>query len=135
MPRSKSTQQDELGQSISVLFAVSTIALLLITGLVVDGGAHAAGTRRAELAASTAARAAADAGATASISRSSAHGSDAVTAGRRVITASGLDGEVEVRSGSVRVTTSGQIPTFFLGIIGVNQLTVRGDATAVLVTP
>ena len=55
--------RDEKGQSISVLFAISVVALLAVGGLVVDGGAHATATRKAQQAASSAARAAVDASA------------------------------------------------------------------------
>ena len=61
MAVTQAKNNDDLGQSVSVLVAVSLMALLLIAGLVIDGGAHAAATRRAEMAASGAARAAVDA--------------------------------------------------------------------------
>lgn len=135
MAVTQAKNNDDLGQSVSVLVAVSLMALLLIAGLVIDGGAHAAATRRAEMAASGAARAAVDAGATARAAGVREPVADSLTAGRSVLRAAGVEGEVLVRGGSVRVTTTTTVPTVFLGIIGMSRLTAHGEATAVLVSP
>ncbi len=128
-------QRDERGQSVSLLVAISVVALLVISGLVIDGGAHAAATRRAQQAATTAARASADAGAPARAAGEPVPLGEMLTAGRHAFASAGVEGHIEIDSGRVRVTTSETVPTLILGIIGIESLTARGAAEATLLTP
>ncbi|MFT4297143.1 MAG: hypothetical protein QM582_17205, partial [Micropruina sp.] len=57
----RSTVGSERGQALSAFLVVAVMALLLISGLVVDGGRKTAADRRAELTAAAAARSAVDA--------------------------------------------------------------------------
>ena len=123
--------RDERGQALSAFVSVVVVALLLIAGLVVDGGAKAAATRSAHYAAAEAARAAVDAGTTARLSGRS----DAVAArmaGERALADRGVTGSVEVGAGRVTVTASVSARTVFLTLIGVGELRADGRADAEL---
>ncbi len=128
-------QRDEKGQSISLLVAISVVALLAIAGLVVDGGAHSAATRNAQQAATSAARASVDAAAPARAAGEPVPGGEMIAAGRQVFAAAGVEGRIEIVSGRVRVETTVTVPTILLGIIGIESLTARGAAEATLLTP
>ncbi len=124
----------ERGQALSSFVVVAVIALLLITGLVVDGGRKSAADRRAELTAAAAARSAADATAA---QRQAGHRPDAgvaIMAARQVIAAEpGIRGSATLApDGSVQVTTSTDVETVFLSLIGINSLQGHGSATAQL---
>ena len=86
--------RDEKGQSISVLFAISVVALLAVGGLVVDGGAHATATRKAQQAASSAARAAVDASAPARAAGVPIGLNEVVSAGNHALDVAGVEGTV-----------------------------------------
>lgn len=120
------------GASLSVFVAVVVAVLLLLTGLVVDGGAKTAADREAEVAAAQAARAGADAAARHRLV--GRDGSAAAVAEARSSLASHTDVSVgEVRmdaSGRLVVTTTRTVPTMFLGLIGIEQLTGHGQAEA-----
>ena len=125
---------NQRGVSLSSFFAVLVLALLLVAGLVVDGGAQALAARRAELLASAAARAGADATATSRLAGQSPDVAAAVAAAQRVLAAdSEVSGEVTVVAGRIRVTTTGAARTVFLSLIGIPRLEVRGSAEAELV--
>lgn len=121
----------ERGASLSALFAVVVVALLLVAGLVVDGGAQNSAQRRAEAVAAQAARAGADADTTARL----AGGRDrnaVLAAARQVLTSEGLDGEVTVQGDRVVVRTRTTAETTFLSLIGIKRLRARGEAAAEL---
>ncbi len=125
---------NQRGVSLSSFFAVVVLALLLVAGLVVDGGAQALASRRAELLASAAARAGADATATSRLAGQAPDVAAAVAAAQRVLAADGeVSGEVKVVAGRIRVTTTGAARTVFLSLIGIPRLEVRGSAEAELV--
>ncbi len=127
--------RDERGVSMSSFVAVVVLALLLVAGLVVDGGAQAVATRRAELIASAAARAAADETAGARLAGREPDAGAAIAAAQRVITASrDVTGEVRLVAGRVRVTTSSGANPVFLSLIGIQRLTAHGSAEAELVS-
>ena len=123
-------RRDERGQSVSVFVLVVVTALLLVAGLVIDGGAQSAAARRAEQAASEAARAALDAGVTARAAGTSADPAAMATAAREVLAARGVEGTVTFQAGRVRVETATDTPTIFLSIIGVTRLHASGSAEA-----
>jgi hypothetical protein len=120
--------------SLSVFVAVTVLALLLIAGLVVDGGAQAVASRRAEFVAAAAARAAADETAAARLAGQRAEVGAAITAARQVLADSGdVTGEVRLAAGRVFVTTTSGVDTVFLSLIGITRLDGHGSAEAELV--
>lgn len=126
--------RDQRGMSMSVFIAVSVLALLLVAGLVVDGGAQAVAARRAELVAAAAARAAADQTAAARLAGQRPEAAAAIAAAQRVLADSGgVTGEVRFVEGRVRVSTTAAVDTVFLGLIGIQRLTGRGSAEADLI--
>lgn len=123
--------RDERGQALSAFVSVVVVALLLMAGLVVDGGAKAAAARSANYAAAEAARAAVDAGTTARLSgRPSAE--IVRLAGERALADRGVAGSVHVAAGRVSVTTEVSTRTVFLTLIGIGELTASGRAEAEL---
>lgn len=121
--------RDSRGQALSVMVLVVTGALVLMAGLVVDGGQQVTATRRATAVAEQAARAATDAAAASALEGrpdpvvAAAAAREVLAADRRV------EGTVAVLPGlQVRVTTTSQTPTTFLSVIGIG--TVSGGATA-----
>ena len=126
--------RDQRGMSLSVFVAVSVLALLLVAGLVVDGGGQAVATRRAELVAAAAARAAADETAPARLAGQQADVAAAIGAAQGVLADSGdVTGEVRLVAGRVLVTTTSGVDTVFLSLIGITRLNGRGSAEAELV--
>lgn len=125
----------ERGHALSSFVAVVVMALVLVAGLVVDGGAKANAIRAAEGAAAHAARAAVDAGA---VSRAGGAPLDAAAvrrAAQEVLGERGVTGSVSIRAGRVRVETHSSAPTVFLGLIGISSLEASGAAEADLRTP
>jgi Flp pilus assembly protein TadG len=120
--------------SLSVFVAVSVLALLLVAGLVVDGGAQAVAARRAELVAAAAARAAADDTATARLAGQRAEAGSAIAAAQQVLTDSrDVTGDVRLVGGRVVVSTTSGVDTVFLSLIGITRLVGHGSAEAELV--
>jgi hypothetical protein len=112
-------------------------ALLMVAGLVVDGGQKAAAMNRAETLASGAARAAANAGATGTLAADG--GGLATDAARRAarsyLAAAAVDGgvvhsSVRIDGSQVIVHTDIQVRTIFLSLVRINTLRATGDATA-----
>lgn len=121
------------GLSISVLVCLLIPALLLCTGLAVDGAAKAAADRRAEAVAAQAARAGMDAAAPVLLGGGDG-GPSAVSAARGVLAGHpGMQGQVSFEpGGTLRVTTSTSVATVFLGLIGIGELPGRGQAEVML---
>lgn len=126
--------REERGQSLSVLVAVSVLGLLLMCGLVVDGGAQAAAVRRAQSAAALAARSALDTTTTARLAGVEPEVGEAIAAARQMLVAHGVEGDISLRGGRVEVTTTTEVETVFLSLIGINTLRATGSATAELQT-
>lgn len=121
------------GVSMSAFVAVVMPALILVAGLVVDGGQQAAAHRRAEAVAARAARAATDASAPYRLL--GADGSPAALAAARDVLAGseGVVGHARVlETGRLEVVTSVPSPTVFLSIIGIDALEAEGRAVAEL---
>ncbi|HEY9290526.1 MAG TPA: pilus assembly protein TadE [Microlunatus sp.] len=132
-------QPDQRGQALSVFVLVATAAIILVAGLVVDGGQKAMAVSRAESVAAGAARAAANAGAggTLAAGRSGEVASSAArTAAQDYLAGAALGagptvhGSVDIRGPLVTVTTSATVQTIFLSVIGIDTLTGSGQATA-----
>lgn len=106
--------------------------LLVLVGLVVDGGGQLAAVRQAEAVAAQAARAGADAAiGSAVVGVNSDH--QARTAAQDHLRRAGVDGSVTVTDGVVTVVTSIRHDTVFLGLIGIHGLTGEGRASARIV--
>lgn len=124
---------DERGSN-TMLGMVFAVALLLATGLVIDGGAKIAGSQEAQNVAEAAARAGAG-----RISPESINGRAPVISSfharnlaNEYISAAGLTGNVSSTSNTVTVTVNKSTPTVFLSAIGIDSLTSSATATAEL---
>lgn len=112
----------------SVFVIVVFASLILVAGLVVDGGQKVTATRRAESVAAAAARAGADAGATGSIAGGKTRASAVTVATTYLRGSSGVTGSVSVRGGRVIVTTEVRQPTIFLSVLGLTHVTGRAES-------
>jgi len=135
-PAAPQREDTERG-SISVFFVVVTVALLVIIGLVVDGGGQIRNLQRADTTAQEAARAAGQA-----INPSVALRGDggqvqaglAQAAAQNYLASAGVSGTVTVTGGTtIHVHTTTTHTPVFLGIIGVGPLSASGDADVRLV--
>jgi Flp pilus assembly protein TadG len=115
------------------MVAVLIPALMLVIGLVIDGGAQAAANARAERVAAAAARAASDDTADARLRGEAASAGRAIAAAQRLISAEpGMRGSVEVRTQRVEVHTEVEVPTSLLSLIGISTLRGTGSAVSTL---
>ncbi len=121
------------GMSLSPFIAVLLPALLVMIGLVVDGGAQAAAANRAERVAAAAARAASDDTAAARLAGGQLNVAHAITvAQQRVAAETGVSAQVSVQGGQILVRTKVVTATTLLNLIGINELTATGSAQAQL---
>lgn len=135
-PRRRGRPAGERG-ALSVLMAVLVPGLLLIIGLAVDGGAKVQAAQRANAIADEAARAGGQA-----VDRSAALAGDvrvdvaaAIAAAQDYLGRHDVLGTVTVvDADTLAVTTTITEPTVFLGLIGIDTLTVAGSGTADLIT-
>lgn len=125
VPRSVAppTAGDERGNALSVLVVLLVPVLIVMVGLVVDGGGRLAAERRAESVAAAAARSGADAHAMGGAPA-------AQSAAEQYLRAVGVDGEVTVADHVVTVHTSVPYQTVLVSVIGIDELTGRGSAEA-----
>lgn len=121
-------EESERGASLSVLVLLWVFAILIMAGLVVDGGQKVTAARRAESVAAGAARAAADAGATARLAGRTDPGASLLAARRYLDGSPGVTGRAYVAGGVVRVETESVGSTIFLSLLGIGE--VRGVAAA-----
>lgn len=124
--------------SVSVFVAISMLGLLVLVGLVADGGAKLRATQRADAVAAEAARAggqALDLPAAVAGQHDRVDRAVAVRAAEAYLAAAGATGSVTVSSDRthVVVTVTDSAPTAFLGLLGIDQVTVTGSASAMLV--
>ena len=123
----------ERGVSLSSFLVTVVMALLLMGGLVVDGGAQSAASRECQQVAAEAARAATDASALARASGVAPSTTAMVAAARGVLAGHpGIAGTVGVSGGRVSVDTRASAETVFLSMVGVRSLPASGHAVAVL---
>jgi Flp pilus assembly protein TadG len=118
--------------TVTVIAALAGLALLLMAGLVVDGGGRLRAVGRADRVAGEAARAAVEAAdtrqATLALDRRAA-----VSAAQAHLRAAGVSGTVAVTgSRTVRVTVAVSGSDLILGLVGAGQYTVVGMAEATL---
>jgi hypothetical protein len=127
-------QRNQRGMSLSAFIVVLLPALVVMIGLVVDGGAQAAGERQAQWVAAAAARAACDQTAASRVNGAQANTALAVSLAKATIAAEpGVTGQVQIIDRNVVVHTQVWVPTTMLGIIGIDHLTASGSAEARLV--
>ncbi len=140
--RGRPPARNERGQAISVMMIGVTAALLMVAGLVIDGGQKATAISRAESVAAGAARAAADAGAAGTLDPAGsrrlavARARDAARTyldGASAEQGSAITGAVRVDGDRVLVSTRVQVTTIFLSVIGIDRLVGTGTATAEVV--
>ncbi|MFZ5872256.1 MAG: pilus assembly protein TadG-related protein [Actinomycetota bacterium] len=124
--------------SVTVFAVVAVAGLMVLAGLVVDGGAKVRALQRADRLAAEAGRAggqAIDVPAAITGDAPTIDTRAAVQAAQLYLRANGVTGEVSVADAgdslTVNVTTSAD--TVFLGMVGVHTMTVRGTATVSLV--
>jgi hypothetical protein len=125
--------QDERGQSLSLFVLVIMSALIMTTGLVIDGGQKVTATSRAESAAAGASRAAGNAAATQELGGADAASAAVLAAKNYLAGQPGVDGTVSISNGLVIVTTSAHEPTILLSVIGIGSVSGRGLARANIV--
>lgn len=125
--------RSQRGVSVSVLVCLLIPVLLLCAGLAVDGAAQAAAHRRAEAVAAQAARAGVDAAAPWLLAGLDG-GATAAAAANQVLAAHpGIEGEVTVMAADrLQVETLTTVPTVFLGLAGIDELSGRGSAAVEL---
>lgn len=128
---SSSLRSDERGAMITLAAAVLVPALLVMIGLVVDGGGKVAASREADAAAYSAVRYGGEA-ASVDTAIGNAPTVVAAQAARSYLTQAGVPGTVTVHAGKITVSTTTSYNTIFLAMIGINQLTGHGEATALV---
>lgn len=120
--------RSEQGQSASAFVAVVALALFLVVGLVIDGGAQLTATARADDVAAAAVRVATDASASSQVD------GQGVEAGRRaaeqyLASEPDVRGNVRVAGDTVTTTVRVETRTAFLSLIGIGHLTADATAT------
>lgn len=120
------------GSSNAVAVLLMVPILLLLAGLVIDYGVKVSAESDAYADAQSVARIAADAG------TYGHHGgvdsTRAVAEGRQALAAANLNGDVWVEGEMVHVRTSKTAKTYFLGIVGLSQVTGTAEASSRMVT-
>lgn len=124
--------------SVSLFWAITIPGLLILIGLVGDGGAKLRATQRADQIAAEAARSAGqalDAGRLQAGDGASADPTRAVQTATAFLDAAGVSGTVTVSADrtTIDVAVTSTAPTAFLSLIGITTLTVTGHAQARLV--
>jgi Flp pilus assembly protein TadG len=118
---------------LTLFFAIGVVGLLLVAGLVLDGGAQIRAAQRAQAIAEEAARAGAQTVDVDALMRGQATRLDpqqARTAATTHLTSSGATGAVSAGTETVTVDVTLTEPTLFLSLIGIGELSASGSATA-----
>jgi Flp pilus assembly protein TadG len=125
---------DQLGLSMAPFMAAIVLSLLLLIGLIVDGGAQATAARRAERVAAAAARAAVDQTAAARLAGQTPDYAAAIAVANELVAAEpGVQAEVSFVAGRVVVRTETWAETSVISLIGISRLPAHGTAEAELV--
>jgi hypothetical protein len=119
--------EDGSGGGMSLVLLLCAVALLVVLGLVVDGGAKAQALDRANRIAMEAAGAGAQA-ITAGGGEVNAAAADAAV--QNYLAAEGVSGTTHVQGNRVDVTVSLSEPTKMLSMVGIDEITVTGDGYA-----
>jgi hypothetical protein len=121
---------EQRGMSVSVFVSVVVVALLLVAGLVIDGGRKSAAQRIVQVAAADAARAGQDACAASRLAGAASAGT-CLAAARARLEGVGVAGTVSLSDPvTIRVETSARVPTVFLSLMGITELAASGAAEA-----
>jgi hypothetical protein len=135
--RQRATRTDPEAGSATVFVAITVLGLLILCGLVVDGGAKLRAVQRADHVAAEAARAAGQAVDPAALAAGDARvdRQAAVDAANGFLAAAQATGAASISADgtTIVVTVTSTAPTVFLDLIGVSEFTVTGHGTAVLV--
>ncbi|GAA1455564.1 pilus assembly protein TadG-related protein [Nocardiopsis tropica] len=124
--------RDDRGQ-LTLFFAIGVVGLLLVAGLVLDGGAQIRAAQRAQAVAEEAARAGAQAVDVDALMRGRAtrlNPHQARMAAHTYLNTSGATGTVTAGVETVSVEVTLSEPTLFLSLIGITELSASGSATA-----
>lgn len=125
--------RDQRGMSLSPFLVILLPALLIVIGLVVDGGAQAAAARHAERAAAFAARAGSDAAAGDRLAGGASTAGSATAAAQQALDRDPqVSGTVHLVDGAVVVRTQVRVQTALLSLIGIDELSAHGSARAEL---
>ena len=122
--------------SITMFVAVFTVALLMVAGLVIDGGYTLAANRRAFNEAEAAARAGAQAIDLDTLRATGTVVLDADAARARAeayLARTGHRGVVDVNGDTVHVQVEFRQPMLILSVVGVGPLDIKGDGSATAV--
>ena len=119
--------------AITLFVAVMVVALLAAVGLVVDAGGRVHALQQARRAAAEAARAASeelDPSTVVGGRSPSPDTASAARAARSFLRTAGVDGDVRVSGTTVRVDTRVAYEPVFLSILGMDTMTLSGEAVA-----
>ena len=123
--------------SVSLFFAVAALGMLVVVGLVVDGGGRIRALQEADAVAAEAARRGGQAirqGPAVRGEDPTVAAAEAVAAARRHLAAAGVQGEVDVLGGTrLRVTATTAYTPVFLSVVGAGPVSVHGHAEVRLV--
>jgi hypothetical protein len=135
--RRRLTGTDPEAGSVTVFAAITILGLLVLCGLVADGGAKLRAVQHADRVATEAARAAGQAANASALAAGHAHidRHAAIAAATTYLGAAGATGSATVSADgtAVDVTVTTTAPTVFLGLVGVPTFTVTGHGRATLV--
>ena len=124
--------RSQRGATTSAFVAALLPALIILTGLVVDGAQHVRHERQLQTSAAAAARAGTD-----ELAHTRVHGGRdvraAVAAAQSRLRADGHAGTVSVRGGELQVHLTGTTETVFLSLIGITHIDAAATARSRLV--
>ena len=119
--------EDGSGGGMSLVLLLCAVALLVVLGLVVDGGTKAQALDRANRIAMEAAAAGAQAVTTGGGAVNAAAADAAV---QDYLAAEGVTGEAQIQANRVDVAVTLTTPTKMLSMVGIDEITVTGDGYA-----
>jgi|NGEPerStandDraft_6_1074524.scaffolds.fasta_scaffold74183_3 Flp pilus assembly protein TadG len=119
--------EDGSGGGMSLVLLLCAVALLVVLGLVVDGGTKAQALDRANRIAMEAAAAGAQAVTTGGGDVNAAAADAAV---QNYLAAEGVTGDAQIQANRVDVAVTLTTPTKMLSMVGIDEITVTGDGYA-----
>ena len=119
--------EDGSGGGMSLVLLLCAVALLVVLGLVVDGGTKAQALDRANRIAMEAAAAGAQAVTTGGGDVDAAAADAAV---QDYLAAEGVTGQAQIQANRVDVAVTLTTPTKMLSMVGIDEITVTGDGYA-----
>ena len=120
--------EDGSGGGMSLVLLLCAVALLVVLGLVVDGGTKAQALDRANRIAMEAAAAAGAQAVTTGGGDVNAAAADAAV--QDYLAAEGVTGEAQIQANRVDVAVTLTTPTKMLSMVGIDEITVTGDGYA-----